>query len=190
MGFDHTSNQFESHSLGLLRWRGRSAGSGVEVSLDGQQHVPSAIGPMAKSLSSLTVVTKLVIAIHAHDAEGIIVRVNLHRLLNTVNCLQSIVMPPVASKRFKKVSLSVFTYTQIKHDGAILGIIAGMPDKARVRPDIHGVKPRYKGLHKGRSRKSTHETYYVDGGDIDCAFATLVFRPVVEVAICASIISV
>ena len=105
----------------------------------------------------------------SHDAEGIIVRVNLHRLLNTVNCLQSIVMPPVASNRFIKVFLSVFTHTQIKHDGAILGIIAGMPDKARVRPDIHGVKPRSKGLHKGRSRKSTHETCCVDGGDIDFA---------------------
>ncbi|KAE8322321.1 amidase signature domain-containing protein [Aspergillus sergii] len=27
LGFDHTSNQFEAHSWGLLRWRGRSAGS-------------------------------------------------------------------------------------------------------------------------------------------------------------------
>lgn len=34
---------------------------GVEVSTDGQQHVPSAVGPMARSLSSLTLVTKLVI---------------------------------------------------------------------------------------------------------------------------------
>lgn len=34
---------------------------GVEVSLEGQQHVPSAVGPMARSLSSLTLVTKLVI---------------------------------------------------------------------------------------------------------------------------------
>jgi amidase len=34
---------------------------GVEVSLDGQQHVPSAVGPMARSLSSLTLATKLVI---------------------------------------------------------------------------------------------------------------------------------
>ena len=75
----------------------------------------------------------------SHDAEGIIVRVNLHRLLNTVKCLQSIVVPPVASKRFKRVFLSVFTHIHIKHDGAILGIIAGMPDKVRVRPDIHGV---------------------------------------------------
>lgn len=34
---------------------------GIMVSLDGQQHVPSAVGPMARSLSSLTLVTKLVI---------------------------------------------------------------------------------------------------------------------------------
>ncbi|KAB8209213.1 amidase signature domain-containing protein [Aspergillus parasiticus] len=41
---------------------GEAALRALEVSLDGQQHVPSAVGPMAKSLSSLTVVTKLVIA--------------------------------------------------------------------------------------------------------------------------------
>jgi len=34
---------------------------GVSVSTDGQQHVPSAIGPMARSLSSLSDVTKAVI---------------------------------------------------------------------------------------------------------------------------------
>jgi amidase len=34
---------------------------GVEVSLDGQQHVPSAVGPMSRSLSSLTLITRLVI---------------------------------------------------------------------------------------------------------------------------------
>jgi len=34
---------------------------GVSVSTDGQQHVPSAIGPMARSLPSLTTVTKAVI---------------------------------------------------------------------------------------------------------------------------------
>ena len=34
---------------------------GVSVSTDGQQHVPSAIGPMARSLSSLSTVTKSVI---------------------------------------------------------------------------------------------------------------------------------
>ncbi|KAB8225849.1 amidase signature domain-containing protein [Aspergillus novoparasiticus] len=47
---------------GLKPSSGRMSYRGVEVSLDGQQHVPSAVGPMAKSLSSLTVVTKLVIA--------------------------------------------------------------------------------------------------------------------------------
>jgi hypothetical protein len=34
---------------------------GVSVSTDGQQHVPSAIGPMSRSLSSLSTVTKVVI---------------------------------------------------------------------------------------------------------------------------------
>lgn len=34
---------------------------GVMTSLDGQQHVPSAMGPMTRSLESLTTVTKLVI---------------------------------------------------------------------------------------------------------------------------------
>jgi amidase len=34
---------------------------GVAVSTDGQQHIPSAIGPMARSLCSLTAVTKAVI---------------------------------------------------------------------------------------------------------------------------------
>lgn len=34
---------------------------GVMVTLDGQQHVPSAVGPMARSLTSLTLMTKLVI---------------------------------------------------------------------------------------------------------------------------------
>jgi amidase len=34
---------------------------GVAVSTDGQQHIPSAIGPMARSLRSLTTVTKSVI---------------------------------------------------------------------------------------------------------------------------------
>jgi amidase len=34
---------------------------GVEVSQDGQQHVPSAVGPMARSLSSLTLITRHVI---------------------------------------------------------------------------------------------------------------------------------
>ncbi|KJK61036.1 Amidase [Aspergillus parasiticus SU-1] len=47
---------------GLKPSSGRMSYRGAEVSLDGQQHVPSAFGPMAKSLISLTVVTKLVIA--------------------------------------------------------------------------------------------------------------------------------
>lgn len=34
---------------------------GVEVSTDGQQHVPSAVGPLARSLDSLTLVTKAVV---------------------------------------------------------------------------------------------------------------------------------
>jgi Asp-tRNA(Asn)/Glu-tRNA(Gln) amidotransferase A subunit family amidase len=34
---------------------------GVAVSTDGQQHVPSAIGPIARSLRSLSIVTKAVI---------------------------------------------------------------------------------------------------------------------------------
>ena len=34
---------------------------GVEVSTEGQQHVPSAVGPMTRSLSSLTTVTKSMI---------------------------------------------------------------------------------------------------------------------------------
>jgi amidase len=36
---------------------------GVEVSLEGQQHVPSAVGPMTRSLSSMILVTKLVIEV-------------------------------------------------------------------------------------------------------------------------------
>jgi amidase len=44
---------------------------GVAVSTDGQQHIPSAIGPMARSLSSLTTVTKAVIKTEmwTHDAQ-------------------------------------------------------------------------------------------------------------------------
>lgn len=34
---------------------------GVAVSTDGQQHVPSAVGPMARSLSSLTATTKALV---------------------------------------------------------------------------------------------------------------------------------
>lgn len=37
---------------------GRMSYQGVEVSTDGQQHVPSAVGPMTRSLDTLTVVTK------------------------------------------------------------------------------------------------------------------------------------
>jgi amidase len=40
---------------------GRLSYRGVEVTLEGQQHIPSAIGPMARSLSSLKLVTKLAI---------------------------------------------------------------------------------------------------------------------------------
>ncbi|KAJ5596376.1 amidase signature domain-containing protein [Penicillium hetheringtonii] len=46
---------------GLKPSSGRMSYKGIMVSLDGQQHVPSAVGPMARSLSSLTLVTKLVI---------------------------------------------------------------------------------------------------------------------------------
>lgn len=34
---------------------------GVAVSTDGQQHIPSAVGPMTRSLSSLTTLTKAMI---------------------------------------------------------------------------------------------------------------------------------
>ncbi|KAM0491415.1 hypothetical protein ACHAP8_010682 [Fusarium lateritium] len=34
---------------------------GVEVTVDGQQHIPSSVGPMARSMSSLVLVTKLAI---------------------------------------------------------------------------------------------------------------------------------
>lgn len=40
---------------------GRMSYRGVEVSIEGQQHVPSAVGPMARSLNSIVAVTKLVI---------------------------------------------------------------------------------------------------------------------------------
>jgi amidase len=35
---------------------------GVEVSMDGQQHVPSAVGPMARSLESIITTTRAVIS--------------------------------------------------------------------------------------------------------------------------------
>ncbi|KEQ93055.1 hypothetical protein AUEXF2481DRAFT_349578 [Aureobasidium subglaciale EXF-2481] len=58
------SIRIPSHMNGLFGFKpssGRMSYKDVEVSLDGQQHVPSAVGPMARSLSSLTLVTKLVI---------------------------------------------------------------------------------------------------------------------------------
>ncbi|KAL8389035.1 hypothetical protein RB595_008841 [Gaeumannomyces hyphopodioides] len=46
---------------GLKPSHGRMSYKGVSVSIDGQQHVPSAVGPMTRSLGSLTTVTKLAI---------------------------------------------------------------------------------------------------------------------------------
>ncbi|KAJ4137149.1 Acetamidase [Fusarium equiseti] len=46
---------------GLKPSSSRMTYRGVEVTLDGQQHIPSAVGPMARSLSSLALVTKLAI---------------------------------------------------------------------------------------------------------------------------------
>ncbi|QPC65778.1 hypothetical protein HYE67_008009 [Fusarium culmorum] len=46
---------------GLKPSSGRMTYRGVEVTLDGQQHIPSSVGPMARSLESLTLVTKLAI---------------------------------------------------------------------------------------------------------------------------------
>ncbi|KAF5552223.1 general amidase [Fusarium napiforme] len=46
---------------GLKPSSGRLSYRGVEVTLDGQQHIPSAVGPMARSLSCLKLVTKLAI---------------------------------------------------------------------------------------------------------------------------------
>ncbi|KAF9770285.1 hypothetical protein IL306_012187 [Fusarium sp. DS 682] len=46
---------------GLKPSSGRMSYRGVEVTLGGQQHIPSAVGPMARSLSSLKLVTKLTI---------------------------------------------------------------------------------------------------------------------------------
>ncbi|EXM07439.1 hypothetical protein FOIG_02450 [Fusarium odoratissimum NRRL 54006] len=40
---------------------GRLSYRGVEVTLEGQQHIPSAVGPMARTLNSLKLVTKLAI---------------------------------------------------------------------------------------------------------------------------------
>ncbi|KAH0290043.1 amidase [Aureobasidium namibiae CBS 147.97] len=58
------SIRIPSHMNGLWGLKpssGRMSYQGVEVSLEGQQHVPSAVGPMTRSLSSLVLVTKLVI---------------------------------------------------------------------------------------------------------------------------------
>ncbi|KAH7000845.1 amidase [Macrophomina phaseolina] len=58
------SIRIPSHINGLWGLKpsdGRMSYQGVAVSLDGQQHVPSAVGPMARSLVSLTSVTKAVI---------------------------------------------------------------------------------------------------------------------------------
>ncbi|KAH7489839.1 hypothetical protein FOMA001_g3775 [Fusarium oxysporum f. sp. matthiolae] len=50
------------HGLwGLKPSSGRLSYHGVEVTLEGQQHIPSAIGPMARTLTSLKLVTKLAI---------------------------------------------------------------------------------------------------------------------------------
>ncbi|KAI6754709.1 hypothetical protein HG530_012461 [Fusarium avenaceum] len=46
---------------GLKPSSGRMSYQGVGVTLDGQQHIPSSVGPMARSLTSITLVTKLVI---------------------------------------------------------------------------------------------------------------------------------
>ncbi|KAH7399186.1 amidase, partial [Phaeosphaeria sp. MPI-PUGE-AT-0046c] len=58
------SIRIPSHMNGLWGLKpsaARMSYEGVEVTLSGQQHVPSAVGPMARSLESLTTVTKAVI---------------------------------------------------------------------------------------------------------------------------------
>jgi Asp-tRNA(Asn)/Glu-tRNA(Gln) amidotransferase A subunit family amidase len=58
------SIRIPSHCNGLWGLKpssGRMPYQGVAVSTDGQQHVPSAIGPIARSLRSLSIVTKAVI---------------------------------------------------------------------------------------------------------------------------------
>lgn len=58
------SIRIPSHCNGLWGLKpssGRMPYQGVSVSTDGQQHIPSAIGPMTRSLRSLTTVTKAVI---------------------------------------------------------------------------------------------------------------------------------
>ncbi|KAG5800720.1 hypothetical protein H9Q69_000279 [Fusarium xylarioides] len=58
------SIRIPSHMNGLWGLKpssGRLSCRGVEVTLDGQQHIPSAVGPMARSLNCLKLVTKLAI---------------------------------------------------------------------------------------------------------------------------------
>jgi amidase len=52
-------SKLRSHTDGFKS--GRMSYQGVEVTLDGQQHIPSSVGPMARSLTSITLVTKLAI---------------------------------------------------------------------------------------------------------------------------------
>ncbi|KAK5045074.1 hypothetical protein LTR84_010222 [Exophiala bonariae] len=59
------SIRIPSHMNGLWGLKpssGRLSYQGVEVSTDGQQHVPSAVGPMARSLESIIVTTRAVIS--------------------------------------------------------------------------------------------------------------------------------
>lgn len=56
-GLDHLALGRHSNKL----QSGRLSYRGVEVTLEGQQHIPSAVGPMGRSLNSLKLVTKLVI---------------------------------------------------------------------------------------------------------------------------------
>ncbi|KXJ87175.1 amidase [Microdochium bolleyi] len=53
------SIRIPSHTMGF--GSGRLSYRGVSVTLDGQQHVPSSVGPMARSLSALAEVMKLAI---------------------------------------------------------------------------------------------------------------------------------
>ncbi|KAI4718768.1 acetamidase [Aureobasidium sp. EXF-10727] len=58
------SIRIPSHMNGLWGFKpsnGRMSYRGVEVSQEGQQHVPSAVGPITRSLSTMTLVTKHVI---------------------------------------------------------------------------------------------------------------------------------
>lgn len=59
------SVRIPSHMMGVYGFKpssGRLPYEGVQVSTSGQEHVPSVVGPMARSLSSLELVTKLIIA--------------------------------------------------------------------------------------------------------------------------------